>query len=206
MVQAFAVLPMLWTIHPVVLPGNSTDLHSLPKECGRRHNHSSQEDPGGIGCACQHSTQVQDHQEESQGREIKLSETGVRNPLPLIWVDLLHCVIPLRIVHHFPNVTNREAMDESEAGEAKGKVGPEAALLNVSENPTPVVAIKISAAQQEDASANGVKALGHVSGHWWLWAAAQRMEQTGQGIDGPAHGRVETHLVVLIHILHLLQA
>jgi len=106
---------------------------------------------------------MQDHQEESQGCQVELGKSGVCNPLPLIWVDFLHGIVPFWVVHHLPNVTNRETMNEGQARQSKGEVRSEATLLDVSEDPPPVVTIEISAAQQENASTEGMQILREVS-------------------------------------------
>mmetsp|Transcript_122 Transcript_122/g.366 ORF Transcript_122/g.366 Transcript_122/m.366 type:complete len:298 (+) Transcript_122:71-964(+) len=197
---------MLWADHPVVLPCHSTELESLEEQCGSWDNDSSQEHPGGVGSACEDATKMEDDQEERQSREVQLSQAGVGNPLPLVRVDLLHGVIPARVLHHLPDVAHSEAVDKSQARKPKCEVRSEAPLLDVPGHASPMVAVKVRAARQENPSARGVQGIRAASIEKRIRAVGQGMDEAGQSVERPPARCVEAHLVVLVHLVDLLES
>eukprot|EP00421_Protoceratium_reticulatum_P062514 CAMPEP_0168417298 /NCGR_PEP_ID=MMETSP0228-20121227/31182_1 /TAXON_ID=133427 /ORGANISM="Protoceratium reticulatum, Strain CCCM 535 (=CCMP 1889)" /LENGTH=135 /DNA_ID=CAMNT_0008431147 /DNA_START=53 /DNA_END=458 /DNA_ORIENTATION=- len=112
-------LKVLWAIHEVVLPGHCVDEAGLHEQAGRRQDDRPPEDDRGVLGASEYATQVQDHKEERQRREVELQQPGVRDPAPLVRVDLAHGREPARVLKHLEDVAHGEAVRKGQAREAQ---------------------------------------------------------------------------------------
>eukprot|EP00420_Gonyaulax_spinifera_P004689 CAMPEP_0197944758 /NCGR_PEP_ID=MMETSP1439-20131203/125570_1 /TAXON_ID=66791 /ORGANISM="Gonyaulax spinifera, Strain CCMP409" /LENGTH=162 /DNA_ID=CAMNT_0043568013 /DNA_START=759 /DNA_END=1248 /DNA_ORIENTATION=+ len=151
------------------------------------HEHEGSEDRArhhdcGVLHPGEDASDVEDDQPQRGRGHVELDDAHVRDPPPLVRIDLAHRLPPAHVVDALRKVPDGEGMQAHQAKETRDPERPEAVLREVPPHPAPVVGVKVCAGHSEDNDAQSKDS----NGILWPGALVGHGVQGSEGHERPA--------------------